>query len=84
MVRFQIKCFGEEAVVFDTASGDTHYLAPLTYALYSTSCQHPALNSGEARAKLALMFDVTPDSDFTRLTDEAMYSLQHIGLLSHP
>ena len=84
MVRFQIKCFGDEAVIFDTASGDTHYLAPLTYALYTTSCKHPEMNSGEAPAKLALMFNFALDSAFTKLTNEAMVSLQHIGLLSRP
>ncbi len=84
MVRFQIKCFGDEAVVFDIASGDTHYLAPLTYALYKTSSQHPEMNAYEAPNRLALMFNVAPDSDFKQLTDEAMHSLQHIGLLSRP
>ncbi len=84
MVRFQIKCFGDEAVVFDTASGDTHYLAPLTYGLYTTSCKYPEMNAIEAPAKLALMFNVVADSAFTKLTAEAMSSLQHIGLLSRP
>ncbi len=82
MLRFQIKCFGDEAVVFDTASGDTHYLAPLTYALYTTSRKHPEMNACEAPVKLARMFNVAADASFTKLTDEAMSSLQHIGLLS--
>jgi PqqD family protein of HPr-rel-A system len=33
-VRFQLKQYDSEAVVFDSASGDTHYLAPLALALF--------------------------------------------------
>ncbi|MDP1533826.1 MAG: hypothetical protein Q8L92_09635 [Rubrivivax sp.] len=29
-----LKCWGDEAVVYDAASGDTHYLKPLTLTLY--------------------------------------------------
>jgi PqqD family protein of HPr-rel-A system len=39
-VRFQLKQYDSEAVVFDTASGDTHYLAPLAFALFKL-CRGP-------------------------------------------
>lgn len=81
MARFQLKCFEQEAVVFDTASGDTHYLSPLAYALYKISRDQPGTKSHEVSLNLAQFFGVEPDSDFRQLTVEAMSSLQHIGLL---
>ena len=81
MARLQLKCFEQEAVVFDTASGDTHYLSPLAYALYKLSRDQPGTKSYEVMLTLAQLFGVQPDADFQRLTVEAMYSLQHIGLL---
>jgi len=40
LARFQIKIFDSEAVVFDTDSGDTHYLPPLALALLQTYREH--------------------------------------------
>jgi PqqD family protein of HPr-rel-A system len=84
MARFQIKCFEHEAVVFDTASGDTHYLTPLAHALYMTSRDQPGKNLSEMTTALALSFEVEPDMHFGQLIDHAMASLQQIGLLETP
>jgi PqqD family protein of HPr-rel-A system len=79
--RFQIKVYGLEAVVFDTASGDTHYLSPLAYALYLTSHDQPRLNAGEIESAVAIHFDYELDPGFHLLTEDAMTSLHKIGLL---
>lgn len=79
MMRFQIKNFDQEAVVYDAASGDTHYLSPLAYAIYTTSLEQPGMNAQEIHIKLQTTFEV--DSHFEQLADEALLSLHHIGLL---
>lgn len=84
MARFQIKCFEHEAVVFDTASGDTHYLTPLAHALYTTSRDQPGINTCEMTTTLSFLFEVEPDTHFEQMIGETMSSLQHIGLLETP
>lgn len=79
MVRFQIKCFEQEAVVFDTASGDTHYLSPLAYAIYTISREQPGMSAQDIHIALQRSYEV--DSRFEHLADEALDSLRHIGLL---
>ena len=80
MTRFLIKSFDAEAVVFDTSSGDTHYLSPLAYRLLSH------IQSGSASqdfpGALAMAMQAKHDVEFGRLTGEAIESLQRIGLLS--
>lgn len=80
MARFLIKCFKPEAVVFDSASGDTHYLSPLAYTLFTTS-QQPGMTCQDIPTALALALQVEPDAHFMQLADEAICSLQRIGLL---
>lgn len=82
MSRFQIKSFEEEAVVFDAASGDTHYLSPLVYALYTIRRVEPTMALNDMPARLARLFDVEADTHFKQLTDDAIASLQQIGLLN--
>lgn len=79
MTRFQIKCFEQEAVVFDTASGDTHYLSPLAYAIYTTSVGQPGMSAQDIHIKLKRSFEV--DSSFEQLADEALFGLRQIGLM---
>lgn len=80
-MRFQIKCFEQEAVVFDTASGDTHYLSPLAYAIYTTSRNQPGMSAQDIHIQLQTSFEVEADSSFEQLANEALYSLRQIGLL---
>jgi PqqD family protein of HPr-rel-A system len=76
-----LKSWGDEAVVYDAASGDTHYLKPLTLALYQTCRDHPGYTSAEIAAALAARLNVTNTLQFMDLTDDTLHSLRKIGLL---
>lgn len=76
-----LKSWGDEAVVYDTASGDTHYLKPLTLALYQTCRDHPGYTSAELAAALATRLDTTETPQFRELIDYTLDSLHKIGLL---
>lgn len=84
MTRFQIKTFEREAVVFDTASGDTHFLAPLTVALFQIIQNNPGMTADEIESTLAARLFLQTSPQFTRMTDEAIISLRRIGLLAPP
>lgn len=84
MTRFQIKSFEREAVVFDTASGDTHLLAPLTVVLFHLIQDNPGLAPAEIESALASRLSLGVNSRLTLLTDEALASLRRIGLLETP
>ncbi len=78
--RFQIKHYASEAVAFDTASGDTHYLPPLALALYQLVQAHPGLTRDDARRLLAH----TPSVESAVLdgkVDETLDGLRKIGLI---
>ena len=76
-----LKSWGDEAVVYDAASGDTHYLKPLTLALYHICLDRPGLTSTELAAALAARLDVAPSPQFQMLTEDALASLRKTGLL---
>jgi len=76
-----LKSWGDEAVIYDAASGDTHYLKPLTLALYQTCRDHPGFTSAEIAAALAARLNVTSSPQFMELTDDTLNSLRKIGLL---
>ncbi|MHB1144934.1 MAG: HPr-rel-A system PqqD family peptide chaperone [Thiobacillus sp.] len=76
-----LKSWGDEAVVYDAASGDTHYLKPLTLALYQTCRDHPGFTSAELAAALATRLNVTITPKFMELADDTLNSLRKIGLL---
>jgi PqqD family protein of HPr-rel-A system len=76
-----LRTWGEEAVVFDTASGDTHYLKPLTLALYQTCREHPGFSSAAIFEAVAQRLSLALTPDFSLLADEALTSLRQIGLL---
>jgi len=76
-----LKSWGDEAVVFDAASGDTHYLKPLTLALYQTCRDHPGFTSAELAAALAARLNVPNTPQLMELTDDTLNSLRKIGLL---
>ena len=79
-----LQTWGEEAVAFDAASGDTHYLAPFTRLLYETCRDHPGLTTAEITDLLRARLDGAPDADFHTAVDEGLASLQRIGLLNAP
>lgn len=76
-----LKCWGDEAVVYDTASGDTHYLKPLTLALYQTCREHPGFTSTELTHTLAQRLGVSDTGQFHELAEDVLGSLRKIGLL---
>lgn len=78
MARFLIKPFDAEAVVFDSASGDTHYLSSLAYQLLTMSQAPSGFTYQDISKTWAL---VEPHSDTESRIDEAIQSLQYIGLL---
>ena len=84
MARFQIKFFEPEAVVFDTASGDTHFLAPFTVVLFRMIQDNPGMTADKMYASLASRLSLGISPEFTHQTDEALASLRQIGLLETP
>lgn len=83
MTRFRIKTFDAEAVVFDTESGDTHYLQPLTLAVYLTCRDAPCRSAEQIGETLAARLSTPLTPALLALADEALASLRRIGLL-HP
>ena len=79
MARFLIKSFDAEAVVFDTASGDTHYLSPLAYILLNHT--QSGTFTQDITSALATAMQAEQNAEFERLAGEAIESLQRIGLL---
>jgi PqqD family protein of HPr-rel-A system len=81
-VRFQLKQYASEAVAFDTASGDTHYLAPLALALYQICRDCPGLSRDDTRQLLAQRHagvpgGPPPDAQI----EETLDGLRRIGLI---
>lgn len=81
MVRFQLKHYASEAVAFDTASGDTHYLAPLALALFQLFREHPGLSHDDAKRLLAQRHALEPDPSLDAQVDETLDGLRRIGLI---
>jgi len=84
LARFQIKTFEHEAVVFDTASGDTHYLAPLVAELFQLIQSNPGMTVDDLAPTLAARLSLPTSPHFTHMTNEAITSLRQIGLLAAP
>lgn len=84
MARFQIKTYGYEAVVFDTASGDTHLLAPLTLTVFNTLSLHPGLSAEHLESRVAEQLSLATNPKLSSMVGEALTSLHQIGLLSTP
>jgi PqqD family protein of HPr-rel-A system len=84
LARFQIKSFDDEAVVFDTASGDTHLLAPFTLSLFELIQSNPGISAHEIEAALLTRFRLSSNTDLTDLAQESLSSLRRLGLLEAP
>lgn len=79
-----LQTWEDEAVAFDTASGDTHYLPPLTSQLYAICRDHPGLTAVALAERLAARLATTPDAELRAAIDESLASLHRIGLLRKP
>lgn len=76
-----LKTWGDEAVVYDVASGDTHYLKPLTLALYQSCRDHPGYTADALATVLAERLGLADTPELHELTEEVLDSLRKIGLL---
>lgn len=80
-MRFQLKHYATEAVAFDTASGDTHYLAPLALELFQLFRECPGLSREDAKRLLTQHHALEPRSLDAQI-DETLDGLHRIGLLN--
>lgn len=76
-----LKSWGDEAVVYDTASGDTHYLQPFTLALYMACHDHPGFSTAQLAAALAARLGVEDTPQLHERMADTLSSLRKIGLL---
>jgi len=81
-VRFQLKQYDTEAVIFDTASGDTHYLAPLALTIFRLCSEFPGLPRNDLHSLLARHL-IESDLPLDAQVDETLDGLRKVGLLSH-
>ncbi|HQS98753.1 MAG: HPr-rel-A system PqqD family protein [Hydrogenophilales bacterium 16-64-46] len=79
-----IKAWGDEAVVYDTLSGDTHYLKPLTFALYQICREHPGYTADQAGDALAARLKTADPAQVRELAEDVLAQLHQIGLLQSP
>ena len=82
MTRFQIKLYATEAVIFDSASGDTHHLAPLALTLFQLCSENPGLHRDDLKTLLA-RHEIGSDVPLDIRFDEPFDGLRKIGLISH-
>ena len=81
-MRFQLKQYDSEAVIFDAASGDTHYLAPLALTIFQLCSEYPGLQRNDLRILLErheMGSELLQDGPF----DETFDGLRKIGLIRH-
>lgn len=80
-MRFQLRQYGSEAVVFDTASGDTHYLAPLALTLFKL-CRGPLPPSRDDIVRLLADSHAIDSGSFSdALIDETLAGLRKLELI---
>jgi PqqD family protein of HPr-rel-A system len=82
--RFLIKSFDCETVVFDAASGDTHYLSPLAQAIYSVCLEQPGITPDAIDPLVAERLMVPGDLVLSAETRDALDHLRRIGLIDLP
>lgn len=76
-----LKSWGHQAVVCDIASGDTHYLKPLTMALHLTCRDLSDYSSAELAVALATPLEVAATPQFLEQAEDALASLRKTGQL---
>lgn len=83
-MRFLLKSYGSEAVVFDTASGDTHYLAPLALAVLQAcgASAHPSRD--DILSLLATQHGIDPGGLSEPQIDRTLGELRKLELIDCP
>lgn len=76
-----LKSWGDEAVIYDTASGDTHYLNPLTLARYQACRANPDASPVELASALATQLGIANTPELLELTENTLNALHKTGLL---
>jgi PqqD family protein of HPr-rel-A system len=84
LTRFLIKSFASEAVVFDTASGDTHYLSPLAQAIYASCLAQPGITPDAIDPLVAERLAIPVDSALSSEIRDALDNLHRIDLIALP
>lgn len=79
-----LQTWDDEAVAFDTASGDTHYLAPFARHLFEACRDRPGLTAADLVTEFAAAYPNTPTADLRAAIDEGLSTLYRIGLLRTP
>lgn len=80
-MRFQLKQYDHEAVAYDTASGDTHYLAPLALTLFQLCGEFPRLTREDIACLLLQHYAIEPDSPPIAQIDDTLDDLCRVGLI---
>mgnify|MGYP001067297844 CR=1 FL=1 len=80
-MRFSLVTFDDEAVVFDAASGDTHYLSPLSLALLRILQTDPALDPAALRERVSASYDIDPAMPLDPSIQDALGRLRATGIL---
>lgn len=80
-MRFLVKAFDSEAVAYDSASGDTHYLPPLAFAILEIMQSEEGGSTPDLRGQLAARFAVPPGSIRDDEIAEALDRMHAVGLL---
>lgn len=80
-MRFQFKQFSSEAVVYDSESGDTHYLTPLALALLQITREDPRPSHDDILRALTerSLFDAGLPPQIQ--VDQTLNGLRKIGLV---
>lgn len=80
-MRFSLVSFDDEAVVFDAASGDTHYLSPLSFAILGILQSRPTLDAAGVERQLADIYDIDPAMPLTASVEDALERMRSTGIL---
>jgi PqqD family protein of HPr-rel-A system len=78
--RFAIRSFDDEAVAYDTKTGNTHLLDQAASALVTFLRDSPQFPADLAR-RLAEHFEFPPDEDILALTESTLFGLRELGLV---
>lgn len=80
--RFRIKDYGDDgAVVYDTASGDTHAVDALAMELLQMLLDRAPRSANSISADLAGLLEGETEADVVDAVDRGLAQLQRLGLV---